>query len=236
MVSTSYRYAPAHTFPASHEDVRDVAEYLLQNAERLWGADPAVFTVSGFSVGGNLAFSVAQELSPSGAVKGLVSFEGVVCFPSLIYIYIHIYIYCLRMVANELKVDFRLPPWDKPKPPDFPAVDPLAILQPLFDAYAGPNRVRDMGNPLLHPTLADLSVLPQNVLFVVGGADILRDETVKMAERLEQEAEASNRERKIDTPDEADGTATVVRMNVAEGQIHGWTECESIYIYRLLCS
>jgi acetyl esterase/lipase len=86
VVSTSYRYAPAHTFPASHEDVRDVAEYLLQNAERLWGADPAVFTVSGFSVGGNLAFSVAQELSGSSAVKGLVSFEGVVCFPSLIYI------------------------------------------------------------------------------------------------------------------------------------------------------
>lgn len=130
------------------------------------------------------------------------------------------------------KVDFRLPPWDKPKPPDFPAVDPLSFLQPLFDAYAGPNRARDMGNSLLHPTLADLSVLPQNVLFVVGGADILRDETVKMAERLEQEAKASNRERKMDTPDEPDGRATVVRMNVAEGQIHGWTECESfLYTY-----
>lgn len=89
-----------------------------------------------------------------------------------------------------------------------------------------------MGNSLLHPTLADLGVLPQNVLFVVGGADILRDETVKMAERLEQEAEASNRERKMDTPDEPDGRATVVRMNVAEGQIHGWTECEScLYTY-----
>lgn len=79
VVSTSYRYAPLHTFPAAHEDVRDVAEYLIQNAERLWGADPAVFTVSGFSVGGNLAFAVAQELSASGGVKGLVSFEGVVC-------------------------------------------------------------------------------------------------------------------------------------------------------------
>ncbi len=86
VVSTSYRYAPVHTFPAAHEDVRDVAEYLIQNAERLWGADPAVFTVSGFSVGGNLAFSVAQELSASGGVKGLVSFEGVVCFPSLLLV------------------------------------------------------------------------------------------------------------------------------------------------------
>lgn len=89
-----------------------------------------------------------------------------------------------------------------------------------------------MGNTLLHPTLAELSVLPQNVLFVVGGADILRDETVKMAERLEQEAKAGNRVRNLDTPDQPDGRAAVVRMNVAEGQIHGWTECEYLlHIY-----
>jgi acetyl esterase/lipase len=81
VVSTTYRYAPVHTFPDAHEDVQDVAEYLTQHAEGLWGADPKCLTVSGFSVGGNLALGVAQWLQGTEVdVKCLVSFYGVVCF------------------------------------------------------------------------------------------------------------------------------------------------------------
>lgn len=98
----------------------------------------------------------------------------------------------------------------------------MAFLQPLFDAYAGPNRVRDIDSPLLHPTLASISTLPQNMLFVVGGTDILRDETTSMTERLKAEAKAINQSRKVArTPD---GTDIFVRTDVYEGQIHGWLE------------
>ncbi|KAL2864924.1 putative lipase/esterase family protein [Aspergillus lucknowensis] len=206
VVSTAYRYTPVHTFPDAHEDVQDVAEYLLQNAERLWNADPKNFTVSGFSVGGNLALAVAQELAGSEyAVKGCASFEGV--------------------------VDFRIPPWEKPRPAGFPEKDPLQFLQPLFDAYAGPNRVRDLENPLLHPTLADINTLPQNMYFVVGGSCILRPETTTMTERLEREAKTINESRNLaETPEIPDGNAVVVRTYVAEGQIHGWTEMPSFAI------
>ncbi|KAL2824788.1 putative lipase/esterase family protein [Aspergillus cavernicola] len=199
VVSTSYRYAPVHIFPDAHEDVQDVAEYLTLNAERLWNADPRILTLSGFSVGGNLALAVAQGLAGGEyAVKGFTAFEGV--------------------------VDFRLPPWLKPKPPGFPKIDPLAFLQPLFDAYAGPNRLRDMENPLLHPTLADISTLPQNMLFNIAGADILRDESTRMAERLEVDARAFNQARGVpEIPETPDGKAVVVRARVFEGQIHGWT-------------
>jgi acetyl esterase/lipase len=63
VVSTSHRYAPRYTFPTAHEDVQDVAEWLIENAERLWGANPKSMSVSGWSSGGNLALGVAQHLA-----------------------------------------------------------------------------------------------------------------------------------------------------------------------------
>lgn len=82
-----------------------------------------------------------------------------------------------------------------------------------------------MENPLLHPTLAGISALPQNMLFIVGGTDILRDETVAMTERLKAEATAINQSRQMSkTDDRPDGSAIVVRTDVYEGQIHGWLE------------
>ncbi|KAL4869696.1 hypothetical protein BDV12DRAFT_74791 [Aspergillus spectabilis] len=205
VVSTTYRYAPVHTFPDAHEDVQDVAEYLTQHAEGLWGADPKCLTVSGFSVGGNLALGVAQGLQGAGCnVKGSVTFYGV--------------------------VDFRIPPWEKPIPRGFPEKDPFSFLQPLFDTYAGPNRVRDLENPLLHPILAGINSLPQNMLFIVGDKDILHAETVIMTERLEREARSVNRKEGVETDgQEPDGKA-VVKKEVFEGQIHGWLELPSAAI------
>jgi acetyl esterase/lipase len=79
VVSTSYRYAPRHVFPAAHEDVQDVASFLVENAEKLWNADPELLTVSGFSAGGNLALAVAQSLAGTAhAIKGCTTFCGVV--------------------------------------------------------------------------------------------------------------------------------------------------------------
>lgn len=40
VVSTSYHAAPRHPFPAAIDDVDDVAAYVLENAERLLGANP----------------------------------------------------------------------------------------------------------------------------------------------------------------------------------------------------
>lgn len=75
VISTSYRYAPRYTFPTAHEDTQDVAAYLIDNCERLWGASPDLLTVSGFSAGGNLALGVAQDLAASKYhVKGSVTF------------------------------------------------------------------------------------------------------------------------------------------------------------------
>ncbi|KAL4961246.1 putative lipase/esterase family protein [Aspergillus stella-maris] len=216
VISSAYRYAPIHTFPDAHEDVVDVAKWILENAEGVWGADIGTFTVSGFSVGGNLALGLAQQLrddsgTKNSRVKGLISFEGV--------------------------VDFRLPPSLKPKPKGYPIYDPLSFLMPLFDTYAGPNRIRDIEDPLLHPTLADIEALPRNMFFVVGGRDILFAETAGFVERLVEEARGFNRGLRGGYPREEDegeidigGKNIVVRSFVAEGQIHGWTEMPSFAI------
>ncbi|KAL4733541.1 Alpha/Beta hydrolase protein [Aspergillus similis] len=218
VISTSYRYAPVHTFPDAHEDVQDVAEYLVQHARKMFDADPVCFTVSGFSAGGNLALGVAQGLAganlttETGAevrVRGSVTFYGV--------------------------LDLRLPPWEKPTPEGFPKADPLFFLQPLMDAYAGPNRVRDIDNPLIHPTLADIKSLPQNMLFVAGDKDILYAETVAMVGRLGEEAMHANRGNGLvwsrsEDDQRPDGKRVVVKMEVLKGQIHGWLELPSAVI------
>ncbi|KAL4792757.1 Alpha/Beta hydrolase protein [Aspergillus venezuelensis] len=146
VISSAYRYAPVHTFPEAHEVVLDIAKWIFEFAEGVWDADVGTFTVSGFSVGGNLVLGLAQQfLDDAGTsrVKGLVSLEGV--------------------------VDFRLPPSLKPKPEGYPKYDPLLFLMPLFDTYAGPIRIRDLEDPLLHPTLADIEALPRNMFLLLGG-------------------------------------------------------------------
>ncbi|KAL4994660.1 Alpha/Beta hydrolase protein [Aspergillus recurvatus] len=241
VVSTSYRYAPVHTFPDAHEDVQDVAEYLVRHAEEMLDADPACFTVSGFSAGGNLALGVAQGLAGARLkteagrevlIRGSVSFYGVVC-RNLLSLLEDIAYWILD--PNTIKLDLRLPPWEKPIPQGFPEKDPLSFLQPLFDAYAGPNRARDIGNPLLHPTLADIKTLPQNMLFVVGDKDILYDETVATVRRLEEEEMHANRGNGIvrgqsEDVQSPDRKKVVVKMEVLKGQIHGWLELPSVVI------
>ncbi|KAH8705842.1 Alpha/Beta hydrolase protein [Talaromyces proteolyticus] len=188
VVSISYRLAPRHTFPIAHTDAEDIAEYIVRHAENRWGADPKrMMTVSGFSVGGNLALAVAQFLGQE-IVKGSVTFYT--------------------------PVDFRLPPWERPKPPGFPQKDPLAFLASLFDSYVGACRMENIQNQRLHPTLATRDSLPKNMLFVIPKVDILLDEQTKFVQRLESESSKGGR----------------VEAIFFEGQIHGWLELPSFAI------
>jgi acetyl esterase/lipase len=87
VVSTSYRYAPEHVFPAAVEDVEAVIAYLLDHADE-YGVDPGMLSVSGFSAGGNLVLAAAQQercRAPAPtAVKAAVAFYAPVRRPSLL--------------------------------------------------------------------------------------------------------------------------------------------------------
>jgi thioesterase domain-containing protein len=163
---------------------------------KLWNADSELFTVSGFSVGGNLALAVAQSVAGTAhAVNGFVGLCAVVQPPT---------------IFGELN-----------------SRDPLFFLQPLFDAYAGPNRLQNMENPILHPILADIQALPQNMFFIIAGADILLQESKDMVQRLEDEARAIKPARVLpEGPKVPDGRSICVRNIVFERQLHGWLDCE----------
>ncbi|KAK1751411.1 Alpha/Beta hydrolase protein [Echria macrotheca] len=160
--STSYRYAPAHPFPAAIDDVDAVLAYLRKHAIEKYGADPNLITVSGDSAGGNLALATA--LSAPGAVKASVTFYA--------------------------SINLRLSPWQKPY--GMPGTtkrlkDPFSFLLPLFDSYPGPVRDRELNNPRMSPYLAKLDDLPENMLLVVPAVDILVYEQLSFAKRLTEE-------------------------------------------------
>ena len=85
-------------------------------------------------------------------------------------------------------VNLGLPPWEKPRPEEWS--DPLAFLQVLYDAYAGPVRTREKRNPRLSPCEAKLEQLPKRLLMVVPKVDILVQEQLGFATRLRREIDA----------------------------------------------
>ncbi|KAF2835185.1 alpha/beta-hydrolase [Patellaria atrata CBS 101060] len=162
VVSTEYRHAPAYPFPAAHEDVDDVVDWLFHNAGSELGADRGMFTVSGFSAGGNLALAVSQgrrcRRGERMKVKGSVTFYA--------------------------PVDLRVPPEKKPVPPGYPKIDPLRFLLPLYDSYAGQGNPREVTDSRLHPILADVETLPRNMLFIIPTIDIPLHEQLTFVERM----------------------------------------------------
>ena len=65
VVSTHYRQAPEHTFPAAHEDVYAAYKWVLANAGDI-GGDPARVAVVGESAGGNLACATCMNARNEG--------------------------------------------------------------------------------------------------------------------------------------------------------------------------
>lgn len=62
VVCVGYRLAPTHSFPTPVEDGADAVLYLAKHADEL-GLDMQRLTISGFSAGGNLCFTVPLKLA-----------------------------------------------------------------------------------------------------------------------------------------------------------------------------
>lgn len=65
VISTHYRQAPEHKFPAAHEDTFGAYQWTLENAGR-WGGDAKKIAVVGESAGGNMAASVSIMAQAKG--------------------------------------------------------------------------------------------------------------------------------------------------------------------------
>ncbi|KAH8897729.1 putative lipase/esterase family protein [Thozetella sp. PMI_491] len=189
--ATSYRCAPRYTFPAAIDDVDAVLAYLRANADK-YGADPNLITVSGLSAGGGLALATSLSVPP-GIVKASVTFYGA--------------------------IDLRLKPEEKPKPANFPTKDPMRFMLPLYDTYAGPVRPKERDNPRMSPVIAPLERLPEHMLLIVAGIDILVHEQTSLVERL-------NEEKKKDPKHAA---RRIERLYI-EKAFHGWLELPPVAV------
>jgi len=72
VAAVSYRFAPAHPFPAATDDVNAAIDYLKANATR-FGIDSTLIVLIGRSAGGQLALLSAYTKNDS-SIKGAVAF------------------------------------------------------------------------------------------------------------------------------------------------------------------
>lgn len=156
VVSTDYRHAPEHKFPAAHEDAFAAYRWVLESAGRL-GGDPRRVAVAGESAGGNMAAGISM-LARQRGVRAPVH-------QALIY----------PVAGTDLKT---------PSYVEEENAKPLnkAMMAWFFERYLA--RPGDRSNPLLDLVNAPrLAEMPPTTI-VTAEIDPLRSEGQTLAERL----------------------------------------------------
>ena len=158
VVSVDYRLAPEHRFPAAVDDSYAALEWVSRNAARL-NVDPSRIAVGGGSAGGNLAAAVALMARDRGG-------------PGLAYQVMFYPATNLLDLTTESHQHF---------------TDGYGLTREhvefFRDSYLP--EVPDRKSPYASPFLAEsLEDLPPAIV-ITAGFDVLRDEGVAYAERLE---------------------------------------------------
>ncbi|KAK7470120.1 hypothetical protein VKT23_001561 [Stygiomarasmius scandens] len=182
VVSVDYRLAPEHPFPIAIEDGVDATLYLIEHSEEL-RIDPHRIAYSGFSAGGNMAFSVPIRLEEEFRKRGMneekhtgVGDSGpkrgtVVAisawYPSIDY---------SNSREERRKTNVRS---DKELPKFFTDLFDASYLYPLKDV--------DVRSPWLSPGIAPdhmIRQLPENIVIYACEWDALCAETERFHHRL----------------------------------------------------
>lgn len=155
VVSVGYRLAPEHPYPAGNEDCFDIGEYLIDNAEKDFGA-PLLF-MGGDSAGGHLSVVTCFHLltsRPNFAFKGLILNFGA---------------YDLSGFLPQAH-NFKLP-----------LVLDVEIMTHFTAAYLPGSTVESRRDPKISPFFAEMEdmKLPP-ALFTCGTRDCLLDDSVMM--------------------------------------------------------
>lgn len=155
VVSPEYRLAPEHPFPAGPEDTELVARWLVHNARTRFGSDQ--LAILGGSAGSHLAALTLQRLSKTERqlFRCAVLFYGV-----------------YDLGRSEV--------WRSSTQEDFPDLSPEEMT--LFLNWFIPGRTDEERRQALYsPLFGDLEGMPP-ALFLVGTADVLASDTLRMAE------------------------------------------------------
>ncbi len=156
VLSVSYRLAPEHPFPGGLHDVEAAYEWGLSNRERL-GMSSAIPAIGGASAGANLAITTSLLRRQLGR-----------SLPSSLVLFYGVFGGDIDTTSYHAFGDGRFGL-------------SRARMANSFDAYVGVQG--DRNNPLVAPLNADLAGLPP-VWLASAEIDVLRDDTLQMAERL----------------------------------------------------
>jgi acetyl esterase len=144
VVSTSYRLAPEHPFPAGLHDCEATLRWILAEG-RKHGGDPSRLAVGGNSAGGNLAAAVALRAKPA-TFKAALLFYGVLgnSFDTRSYLHFGDGRFGLSRDRMKMFFDIYVP---KGTSADDPAITPmngdLARMPPAWVCAAEVDVLRD---------------------------------------------------------------------------------------------
>lgn len=195
VVSVEYRLAPEYPFPTGVEDGADAVLYLMDHAEELH-LDAKNIAISGFSAGGNMAFTVPirmqEELRKRREFLENNSNDSDVKIDSP----------AVRLPRNEGRIscicawypslDFTRTRAERRKTVTRPEKALPKFFTDLFDAsYLYPSSSLTLDSPYLSPGVAPssllVSALPNDILMYTCEWDELLAEGERFRERLEGE-------------------------------------------------
>lgn len=166
IVGLEYRCTPRWRFPTAHSDVLDGVKWLLSPKSgfiETYNIDLNCVTLSGFSAGGGLAYSLAVKQREIGIrIHGIVTFYAV-----------------LDLATPRAEKKFL----DEVETPS----DPMAWVGPLMDTYLEDVDQAMLRKPEYSPIYAGLELLPRDMLLIVPTICPLAREQLAFAERVKSE-------------------------------------------------
>ena len=156
LISTDYRMAPEHKFPAAVEDCLATTEWVVSNAAEL-GIDGTRVAVGGDSAGGNLAAVVSQLAHQSGGPE--------IAYQLLIY------------PATDMTMS---------EPSHQELAQGYRLTKPLMEWFINHylNNDSERTDPKASPMLNEISNGLPPALVITAGFDPLRDEGIIYADKL----------------------------------------------------
>ncbi|KAI9881127.1 MAG: hypothetical protein M1830_008285 [Pleopsidium flavum] len=178
VVGVAYRLAPEHPFPTAVEDGVCAVLYLSANAETL-GIDAGKISLSGFSAGGNLAFTIPLRLQTHLRILAQEREEqDVPPFPHIVSI-----------IAWYPSLDNRLTRTQRRAASLNPSKALPSLLTNLFDASYLPSQA-SVTSPYASPAAATdealITALPDNIALYLCEWDMLLQEGKDFGERLKE--------------------------------------------------
>ena len=184
VVSVEYSLAPEHPYPAAVEDGLEALLHLAVEADE-HGIDPTRMALSGFSAGGNLAFTIPMKLyihlesliNKAASQRFIINGLQSTTIPRIVSIVSWYPILDFTISRDLRRSNSRRP--EKTLPP---------FLTNLFDRSYLPSH-KEINSPFVSPANAPdemlIRALPSDIAMYVCEWDMLHEEGTRFAHRLQ---------------------------------------------------